>query len=609
MADRIIIHLSDLHVTYHFDNNGVPLKKVGSNLSTDLALTDNSRYAEQFCKLIETEYPNARKYLVITGDIAEQGMLEEYEAASLFLETLITRLKLERSDLLLIPGDHDINRLNLQIAHSKSDKSRHAFEMNEAKFDDFSKFYFEVLKIPFAFDNMVCNHLVLEPEKLLLVGLNSNAKIGAHNGLGYIHIDKLSIELAELEKKFADYSKVAFVHHNLDGQYEDKKSGQWDAANKVDLIQIFGQYKFNAVFYGNEHTPASNRENDLVYISTGSFAKNDAPNGFRVYQVNTQNGGLSLINKRYSLINDNAKTAPQWGSWSILNIRGANENLPEIELRKPLPVAAAAPPEDIFGNTEIVKEAGEEFEEVSTIEESEANLQNEKEAAIVLRTPELNFENSYSDKIFRIIKEKKLFLSGHFHWSDSSKAHNWINVPVFLSDMDHLQLAQKAVFEVVTENDLKYDFVLGLGIEGNILATYTALRSGTTYSYLPYSYRYQDHAVYEKNIHIENNGKYQNILVITDVINNGKTVERLIDKETEFFKDVKSINVVSLFYTGDPQANPLNYDQNTNVKNFYVTHMKVEKCPYDENFRKTCMIYREKMDCVHEFYDANQGSN
>lgn len=608
MDDRIIIHLSDLHVSYHFDNNGVPLKKVGSNLSTDSTLTDNIKYADQFCKLIEEEYPDAKKYLVITGDIADQAKLEEYQAATIFLETIIARLKLERSDLLIIPGDHDINRLSLQLAHLSSDKSKPAFEMNEAKFKDFSRFYDEALKMKFPVDDMVCHYLVLEAEQLLLVGLNSNAMIGAQTGLGYIHTDKLSKELAELEKKFADYSKVAFVHHNLDGQYENRKSGQWDAANKVDLIQVFDQYKFNAVFYGNEHTPASNRENNLLYISTGSFAKNDAIIGFRVYQIHSKNGGLCLINNRYSLINDNAKTAPQWGSWSKVTIRGANENLPEIELRKPLAVAAAAPPEDIFGNADLVKETADKIEEIAEAQQSPGRAGAEKEASIAARSPELNFENSYSDKIFRVIKEKKLFLSGHFHWSDSSKAHNWINVPVFLSDMEHLQLAQKAVYEVVMGNDLKFDFVLGLGIEGNILATYTALRSGTTYSYLPYSYRYQDHAVYEKNIHIENNGKYLNVLVITDVINNGKTVERLIAAETDFFKHVKSINVVSLFYTGDPQTNPLNGDE-TNVRNFYVTHMKVEKCPYDENFRKTCMIYREKMDCVHEFYDANQENN
>lgn len=605
MADRILIHLSDLHVSYHVDNNGVPLKKVGSNLSTDSALTDNNKYAEQFCKLIEEEYPGAKKYLVITGDIADQAKPEEYQAAAIFLKTLIVRLKLELSDLLIIPGDHDINRLNLQVAHLGSDKSKPAYEMNEAKFSDFSNFYAEVLKMKFPVDNMVCHYLVLEVEKLLLVGLNSNVNIGAHTGLGYIHTDKLSKELVELDNKFAEYSKVAFVHHNLDGQYDNKKNGQWDAANKVDLIQVFGQYKFNAVFYGNEHTPASNRENNLLYISTGSFAKNDTTIGFRVYQFDAQNGGLCLINNRYSLINDNAKTAPKWGSWSKVTIYGANENLPIIELRKPLAVAAATPPQDIFGNAEIAKETSEKIEEINEAEESQGSPAAEKEAPVGARAPELNFENSYSDKIFRIIKEKKLFLSGHFHWSDSSKAHNWINVPVFLSDMDHLQLAQKAVYEVVIGNDLKYDFVLGLGIEGNILATYTALRSGTTYSYLPYSYRYQDHAVYEKNIHLENDSKYSNVLVITDVINNGKTVERLIAAETEFFKYVKSINVVSLFYTGDPQTNPLNNDDRTNVTNFYVTHMKVEKCPYDENFRKTCMIYREKMDCVHEFYDAN----
>lgn len=168
-------------------------------------------------------------------------------------------------------------------------------------------------------------------------------------------------------------------------------------------------------------------------------------------------------------------------------------------------------------------------------------------------------------------------------------------------------IGQGNIMDVVEKNALEADFIIGLGIEGNILASYVALRLDKSYSFLPYSYRYNDHEDYEKKLSIKNEGKFKKILIITDVVNNGHTVDRLLEKESAFFSEdnVEQINVVGLFYTGDPENKPLNPDPQKYIQFYYVSHLKVERCPYGKDFRHTCMIYREKLSCVHEFYDAD----
>lgn len=110
-------------------------------------------------------------------------------------------------------------------------------------------------------------------------------------------------------------------------------------------------------------------------------------------------------------------------------------------------------------------------------------------------------------------------------------------------------------------------------------------------------------------------------------MNDGRTIRKLIKKENrekKFFENIEKINVVSIFYSGE---RPLNVDVlNTkdkkfsddydwendypdvdNIDYYTVAKLKVEKCPCSNaEYKEACLIYKDKLDCVHLFYDENK---
>jgi hypothetical protein len=186
-------------------------------------------------------------------------------------------------------------------------------------------------------------------------------------------------------------------------------------------------------------------------------------------------------------------------------------------------------------------------------------------------------------------------------------------------------LQKNAILDLVERNiGENFDFVIGLGIEGNILSTKTSIKYEKPYSFLPYSYRYDDHNDFEKEICFDNNNKYKSVLIITDVVNDGRTIRKLIHKEgraVDFFKTVEKIFVVSLFYTGNvpiPNTTILNLTQEqltvkgileedhpeSRISYYFVTAMKVEECPYKADYKTACLLMRNPdLGCIHKFYD------
>ena len=73
--------------------------------------------------------------------------------------------------------------------------------------------------------------------------------------------------------------------------------------------------------------------------------------------------------------------------------------------------------------------------------------------------------------------------------------------------------------------------IIGLGYEGNIISSKAAIKFNKPYSFLPYSYRHDEHHEYENQLNFDNsNNDYKNILIITDVVNDGRTIRKLIKK-------------------------------------------------------------------------------
>ena len=116
-------------------------------------------------------------------------------------------------------------------------------------------------------------------------------------------------------------------------------------------------------------------------------------------------------------------------------------------------------------------------------------------------------------------------------------------------------VSKKYILNLIDKNKLDFDFIIGLGIEGNMLATRTSIIKNKDYTFLPYSYRYEDHSTHEKQLNFENDGKIKTVLIITDVVHDGRTIRKLIHKKrtedntAKFFEPVEKIFVVSFHST------------------------------------------------------------
>ncbi len=98
-----------------------------------------------------------------------------------------------------------------------------------------------------------------------------------------------------------------------------------------------------------------------------------------------------------------------------------------------------------------------------------------------------------------------------------------------------------AIIDVVDRFNLadNASLIIGLGYGGNIIfgkASITQLNIISPYTSLPYSYRYNDHHDYEKKLNFDNGaGDFKKVIIISDVVNDGRTIRKL------------SVNVKRLF--------------------------------------------------------------
>lgn len=614
MRKKAIIHISDLHVMLPTFRNLEPKKEIKSWFNTNNNDLDVERYLDKFIEIIKSTYDEDYDFsILVTGDITDEAQDEEFSKATEIINRLKSELNVNNDNLLIVPGDHDVNWRDCENAFESDDRQKKSYLYKE-KYNRFSNFYKEIYETDFDYEKVILKEIIIE--NIVFIGMNSNYKIDFCGGNGFIKKKQLIEELSQIKEKYNGYSKIAVFHHNITPFYQNNTNGQWDKDNRIEVLEVLKSFQFKVVMFGNEHTTGSKEEDQFYYVGAGSLGMKlltdkDAPPSFKVYNVFEDNSHYSLEQNLFHLINSNKNNSTSFGKWGIQNLIQLDEINEIILIQKPKIEATET---NIIGDKEISIEA----------ENSKQNIPKKE------NYPYQNYlDNKYHHKIFSRVKELKIFHSGHFHWSDNSKAHNWIEVAKLLNDKEDVLLCKKAILDIVEKSEIEFDFIIGLGIEGNILATRTAIVKNKPYSFLPYSYRYEDHADYEQRLSIKNNG-FEKILIITDVVHDGNTIRNLInDKEPLFFdkSKVKEIHVISLFYSGkdEYELGLINMTQEkkekekdkNNLKHqhqpieeriqfYFVSKMIVETCPYGSDFRETCMIVKHKLDCVHEFYDANK---
>lgn len=615
---KTFIHISDLHIAEMY-RPGIEGKNKRTEKTWLIAQSDkdNHDYIAVFCDSVKEQFKDTKRdyYLLITGDIADSSSELEYKYAKVFLDQIVKELKIDKTKVLIVPGNHDVYRPLCRIAADK-DPEKPAYLQLEAKYSNFKCFYdgfYKEVGKTFESDKQIVDHLALKDEKLLFVGINTNYKIDYEDGDGAVDIDAFKKELSELCEKYEDYSKIAIFHHNMLSDSDENSSpyGSWDKDDWLSFKGALERMQFKILMFGNEHTRASSRnlkihrgENAMYVSDSGSFALHDETcvPAYKVYELFQDKNKTILKQYLFELGDVGRVGVRKYGRW-CKQINAEHDELEEYVL-----LENKTNPFD--------QEVKEDLSTGTTVSDS---VDTSKE---IIETKEVPTETKYvdlesladtvfHDEMMNIIKLEHLYHPGHFHWGKSSRSHNWIDTISLLNDRRYIDMIQEKIREVVKEIErvrkIKYDVIIGLGMEGNIMSTQLLL-DDAAYTYLPYTYRYDDFSEFEKSICFKNNdGKYKNVLIITDVVNKGRMLKNLIvEKDATFFNKVEQIHIVSLFYTGnyDDRKMPVGLKEIENKKIEYYSLMQLEvgECPYGDDFENICTIYKEHLCEVYKFY-------
>lgn len=593
MNKKAFIHISDLHVAAKQHEWSVK-NNIRANKTWLVAQSDenNHDYVDKFCRYVKKIYGgnNYELYLLVTGDISDSAKAVEYEYAEKFLKKIMKDLSLPKERVLLVPGNHDINRLECeQEAH---EISKNAYLCNKGKYKFFADFYKKIKKKAFPLNKAIVDSLFLETENLLFVGINTNYKIGFEDEKGSVNIESFRKEIGKLNDKYKQSVKIALFHHNIETKYLEDPShyGSFDPDNWSEFRDELAASNFHCALYGNEHTRSSDKIEmlNLYHSDAGCFGLKDPRPSFKVYVLEHDSQRTSL--KQYVNIFDtnNNVDAPN-GNWIQANVETTND-IPELILREKSG-HTMQPTDNIPHQTMELEEFVSKANNVFVNEETECDN-----------------GVSFQDYLMEVLKKDNLFHQGHFHWGKSSRSLNWIDTISLLSNRKYNKLIQGEMLRVIEENKIAYDMIVGIGIEGNILAS-PFWGKYQPYTYLPYSYRYEEANACEKNMCLDNEkGKYENVLVITDVVHDGQSLRSLFwEKERDFFDNVKVISVLSLFYTGQSKIPfPKGFSgMDVKVKFYSLMNIEVGRCPHEDNYRETCSNYKNRLCEVFKFYNED----
>ncbi|NET60524.1 MAG: metallophosphoesterase [Symploca sp. SIO2E6] len=231
---RYILHLSDLHIT-NYNQATLWSNQLAEDLRNELGIPQLDA-------------------LIISGDIANYSTSEEYKAAKQFLDNLRQDFPLEPEQIIIVPGNHDLNWKQAKKAYKLYDREDYEGELQEdhyieesatvirvreeelykERFVNFSQFYQAIClqqhfantgkSYPLDYDQQgILYHL--REQNLLILGLNSAWQLDHHyKSRASINMNALSNALTQIRRN-RDYDnclKIAVWHHPLISAYEDR---------------------------------------------------------------------------------------------------------------------------------------------------------------------------------------------------------------------------------------------------------------------------------------------------------------------------------------------------------------------------------------------------
>jgi 3',5'-cyclic AMP phosphodiesterase CpdA len=202
-----ILHVSDMQFgrNHRFGRLGLP--------APDDAFDSLLARLRDDLLLLKRDHGLVPDLLVVSGDLAEWGMPQEFKDVLHFVEQLTKLLGLKRDRVVLVPGNHDINRKACE-AYFKSceadeqkpvppywPKWRHYHAL-------FQQFYRDQPAITFTPDEPWTWYQVADLQ-VVVAGLNSTMAESHEDGTHYGHVGKAQLRwFAGKLEPFAEVSKL-----------------------------------------------------------------------------------------------------------------------------------------------------------------------------------------------------------------------------------------------------------------------------------------------------------------------------------------------------------------------------------------------------------------
>ncbi|PWR70428.1 metallophosphoesterase family protein [Methanospirillum lacunae] len=299
---QYILHLSDLHI-------------------------DDAGQADTYRTRLESDLKQELKiekldYLVISGDFSNTSVESEYSVAAEMIEKIITEFRLDKSRVVIVPGNHDLNWDLADESYtpkrtppsgifqdkvvSLGDKGYlvRDEEKYKKRFDHFNSYlYSQILKgesYPSDYADQIL--FVENPEdRILFLGFNSSWNIDPYfPDRSGINPEALNRAIDRVKDKVYDgWLKIAVFHHPVSGL---------EMMNDV-FMQILAVHNFQIVLHGHIHTPNEgyykyDTRRGIHIIGAGCFGKptriqdNPTPLQYNIIQYDTEQEQITVHTRK-----------------------------------------------------------------------------------------------------------------------------------------------------------------------------------------------------------------------------------------------------------------------------------------------------------------------
>lgn len=267
---------------------------------------------------------NTIKAIIVSGDISYRFQKKSFDKAVDFLKYLAKELNVPMNQIVLVPGNHDINRSKGSSIHNHIDAMKNGNDKWFDKFDEYLEFTRLFYGEPaFSIDKLY--RLFIVDSRLAIIAFNSCLVEGdpsqrcsscknKEHYYGWINRDQVRQAGEELDDLNWHETRIATFHHHIEDLEKTKTKCHGDHLrnyNQYDQRLKFTLFEngFRLLLHGHRHKGILGQSptfgaNEPYHFGSGAFwieGYNERENAsYLLLQLSPLNGKSRVIMRRYN---------------------------------------------------------------------------------------------------------------------------------------------------------------------------------------------------------------------------------------------------------------------------------------------------------------------